>query len=344
MHLEGNDLKSAAATLDTMQKHLQTGYVLARAVQLAVRQRNHKAACEAFRQVCVTECASPWPVECGRGFHGQRRLECRCRRDPARCGRARWRTSRGRQPLGTMVRRRGQSGFRTVDRRRSEKGLRADNAAYAYLDALVKARKDRAFDRFVGDNRQWLRESVFTWGAVGYGMAALRRYRQLTAWMADWRKQADAQPWMLVNAAEGFWGTGKDKEAAEICAHALALAESPAHNMHRILMAGLAVMRNDLSTARNHMQRVQAKNLHPDSSFIVAVVQGLLEMEGAERARRAVVFRQVRKRIDRARTAYKDFLRKPARRRLYRCCLRQVAQTRGGIAAWLGYVGRWIGS
>ena len=62
LHLEQNDLKSAAATLDIVRKHVQTAYVLARAVQLAVRQRNYQAACEAFRQVCVTACASPWPV------------------------------------------------------------------------------------------------------------------------------------------------------------------------------------------------------------------------------------------------------------------------------------------
>ena len=62
LHLEANDLKSAAATLETLRKHVQTGYVLARAVQLAVRQRNHRAACEALRQVCATECSSPWPV------------------------------------------------------------------------------------------------------------------------------------------------------------------------------------------------------------------------------------------------------------------------------------------
>ena len=175
-------------------------------------------------------------------------------------------------------------------------------------------------------------------------MAVLRRYRQLAAWTADWRQRADAQPWMLVNAAEGTWGIGKDEEAAEICGHALGLAESPAHNMHRILMAGLAVMRNDLSSARNYMQRVQAKNLHPDSSFVVAVVQAVLEMDAAARAERAAVFQQVRKRIDSARRGYKDFLHEPARRRLYRCCLRQVARWRGGIAAWLWYVARWIGS
>ena len=188
----------------------------------------------------------------------------------------------------------GDLGFEQWIKRVSEEGLRADNPAYTYLEALAKAQEVQGFNRFVADNRQWLRESVFTWGAVGYGMAVLRRYRQLTVWMADWRQRTDAQPWMLVNAAEGFWGTGKDKEAGEICGHALALAESPAHNMHRILMAGLAVMRNDLSSARNYMQRVQAKNLHPDCTFIVAVVQGVLEMEAAERAGRAMVFQQVR--------------------------------------------------
>jgi hypothetical protein len=74
------------------------------------------------------------------------------------------------------------------------------------------------------------------------------------------------------------------------------------------------------------------------------VVQGVLEMEAAERAGRAMVFQQVRKRIDGARTGYKDFLREPARRRLYRCCLRQVAQMRGGIGAGLWHVTRWMGS
>ena len=62
LYLEQNDLKSAAATLAIVREHSRTGYVLARAVQLAVRQRNCRAACETFRQVCVTECSSTWPV------------------------------------------------------------------------------------------------------------------------------------------------------------------------------------------------------------------------------------------------------------------------------------------
>ena len=55
------------------------------------------------------------------------------------------------------------------------------------------------------------------------------------------------------------------------------------------------------------------------------------------------MFRQVSKRMDRARNEYAAFPHEPARRRLYRRCLRQVARQRGGIAAGYGMSrGGWV--
>ena len=112
---------------------------------------------------------------------------------------------------------------------------------------------------------------------------------------------------MLVNAAEGFWGIGDDEQVAAVCGHALTLPESPAHNLHRILLAAAAVMRQDLPRARSYMEQVNPNKLDPDYSFITTVVQGVLEMEAAEAAKRADVFRQVSKRMDRARNEYAAF-------------------------------------
>ena len=194
----------------------------------------------------------------------------------------------------------GDRGFEQWIQRLREKGRRSDNAAYAYLEALAKARNGSWFKRFVAHNRSWLRESAFTWGTVGYGMAILRWYRQAAAWTADWSQRADAQPWMLVNAAEGYWAIGKGAEAAAISSHAVTLPDSPAHNLHFLLLAADAVIRNDLSSARKHMERVKARKFDADYSFIATLVQGVLEMEAAERPKQAAVFRQVRQRMDHA--------------------------------------------
>ncbi len=344
MHMEDNDLEAAAATMAILRKHVQSGYVLGRAVQLAVRQKNLTSASEAFAKACMTQCASTWPVDAAadamfksgwvtevgeilrdavdrEGVHAE--VACRW---------ARWCAAED------------DRGFEQWIAGIKQNGRRADTAVYAYIEALVKARKTSVFDRFLSENRPWLRQQAYTWGSVAYGMAVLQQYRAGAAWTADWRERPDAKPWMLVNAAEAFWAGGNDKEMEAICTHAIGLPDSNAHHLHYLLLAAGAVLRADVAAARRFMERAGTRKLPPDYSLMTALVQGVLEIEAAAAAKRAATYRAVSLRMDRAAKAYNSFPGEPARRRLYRHCRQEVARYRGGIAPWLWYFRWWFNS
>jgi tetratricopeptide (TPR) repeat protein len=342
LYLEGDDLRSAAATLATVQEHVRSAYVLARVVQLAVRQRNFKAACEALAQVCVTECSSPWPVnaavdamvKAGRNNDAFTILRKAIDREGVHaevaCRWARWCAAKGDWAFERWIRSLGKE------------RVWPDKAACDFLDSLAKARKWWQFRSFVAANRRYLRATTFTWGSVGYGMAVLHLYRQAAAWMADWSDRTDAESWMLVNAAEGFLNIGDSAEAAAICGHALSLKESQPHVLHRILLTAIALLRTDIPAVRANMVGVDTKKyLDADYSFLVTVAQCVLDMESAETAKRADVYREASNRMDRAARVYAGFLREPARRRLYRHCRRHIALRRGGIAAWWWHLSWW---
>jgi len=342
LYMERNDLKLAAATLATVRARVQSAYVLAREVQLAARQGNFKAAREALSQVCVTACPSPWPVnaaadalvKAGRNKEVGRILgeavEWNGVHAEVACRWARWCAADGNLRFEKWI--------RTLDKR----GLRADKAVYAYLESLAKARKQWRFRRFVAKHRPWLRASTFTWASVCRGMSILRLYRQAAAWMADWSQRADAEPWMLIGAAEGFWNTGDTVQMGTVCGHAISLTEPHSRDVHCVLLTALALLRADIPSVRDYLGRVDTKHLGPDYAFIAALAQAVLEMESAEAAKRAEVYRAVCQRMDRAARAYTNLSREPARRRLYRHCRRHVARRRGRIATWLWYATEWI--
>src|SRR5688500_8437006 len=87
---------------------------------------------------------------------------------------------------------------------------------------------------FVQRNDSWMRNTTFTWGTAGYVLCAARDYRGTTEWMADWRERSDAEPWMLVNAVEGFQATGREREAAEVTQFGLTLP--PGYGQHLMEM------------------------------------------------------------------------------------------------------------
>ena len=177
LHMEENDLKSAAATLAILRKHVQTGYVLARAVQLAVRQRN-LSGLRGPPPGLRDRVLQPWPVDAAADAMVKAGWVERCPRDPARGGRSRRRPC----PRSPVV---GHGGAHAGDDRglSNGSGPQRKMAGAPIMPSTPISKpwprpaKAGVFDRFVADNRPWLRDSAFTWGSVGYGMAILRQYR-----------------------------------------------------------------------------------------------------------------------------------------------------------------------
>jgi tetratricopeptide (TPR) repeat protein len=62
LQLADNDLAGAAETMAVLREHNDTGFVIARDVQLAVRQKDLERGLQCLRKLCVTKWESRWPL------------------------------------------------------------------------------------------------------------------------------------------------------------------------------------------------------------------------------------------------------------------------------------------
>jgi hypothetical protein len=103
--------------------------------------------------------------------------------------------------------------------------------------------------------------------------------------------------------------------------------------LHRVWLAADASCAGDIDAARQLLGQVQRASLTDAYEFVESLAAVVVEMASAVPAERPEVFCAVRGKLKRATRRYKLFSSDPARRRLYRTCLRLIAQYRGGFAA-----------
>jgi tetratricopeptide (TPR) repeat protein len=344
LQLEDGELDGAAQTLALVQTHSNGPFVVARETRLAAKRGYRDEACDALKRVCLLPSESNWPVavavdavaESWSPGVAEQILEERIFADGAHpeVG-VQWIKLRtGRKDWG--------AGARLCEL--LERGEIGRQATYAYIDALRRAGARRLLLRFVGQNRTWLRQQTFTWGAVGFGLAGIRAYREAAEWHADWASREGAEPWMLVNAIEGLRALGRDEEAAEASRAALALPPGYGQHLHHLWLAADEILGDNLPAARQHLDQAKTDKLDDDWQFQLALVEALVEMAEAPPAEAGPVFRSVRRKVARARAGYKAWTHEPARRRLYRRVLAKIARQRGTFAARLWHWLRWIQS
>jgi len=344
LQLEEGDLSGAEETISTLRTHIDTAFVVAREAQLAAKRVARDAAGDALRRVCIMRCETPWPVsaaveamvDAGWQDEAERILDELLSDEKAH-------PEVGTQWIQLCAARKN---WRCADRLRelAERGEIGLQATYSYVEVLLQAGAAARLKRLIRENKGWLRAHTLTWASAGYGLAGLREYRLSADWLADWRDRTDAAPWMLVNAMEGLRALGRDAEAVE--AGQTALSMPPAHGQHlrHLWFASDEACGGNVVAAKHHLENVDAEALDNDYQFLLTLVQSVVDMAEASQADAARIFRDVRRRLSQARSAYQTYSQEPARRRVYRRCLAAVAGYRGGVAAKMWHWMRWIAS
>ena len=245
--LENGDLKAAGETLRRLRLHSDSAFVLARAVQMAMRQRNVSEAVSLFRKICISPADSDWPVRAAYEAIADNRQglgpAVEALRESLSLPAAH--TAVGFQwiaatfegdPNGTM---------------RQLEGLRAatpaaEEATREFLNRMARSDRRLMLHRFVHANRAWLHASDRLWGSTGYALATMRDWLRCAEWMSDWRRRDGAQPWMLVNTAEALRSLGRDEEGIACSHYALTLPADGGTRLHHVLLMADAACAGDL--------------------------------------------------------------------------------------------------
>lgn len=345
LQVEDEDFDAATLTLNTLRQHSESPFVMARQVQLASKQDDKAAAIDALRNVCLVRSETAGTVagcvdamvEAGWTADVHEVLEKQLTEAGVNpevgavwsklcVTRRQWPEDQKLRELAAL----GDVGLRAV---------------YGYVRALREAEDQPRLLRFIQKNENWLREKTFTWGSVGYALTAFRRYAEAARWHRDWRDRDDAEPWMLVNAVEGFRDAGQNAEAVAASRHALSLPPSNGIHLHHLWLACDAALAGETESAKQHLRHVYVEPLDDDYRFLELLVAAVIEMAEASPEDRVRVFREVKLRIDKALSQYKAFRHEPARRRAYRQSVLQIANYRGGLGAklwsWMCWLRSW---
>jgi predicted Zn-dependent protease len=341
LQLAANELNSAAKTMATLRMHHDNALISARQVQLAAKQNDEAAACAALPAICQAEDGNRWPLKTAvaamkeAGWAAQARgiitqhLAPAADTPPAACNAdlgVRWielATDAGdfthcATNLRNLVRR-GEIGERAV---------------YAYIDAAARKQQNDAFLAFWRANREWLATNTYCWGSAAYGLSAMREWKEVAAWCAPWRDQKDVQPWMLVNAIEGFRAVGNDAEANAVADWALAQPPSFGQHLMKIWKAADAVIAGDFAAAADWLEQVGDDELDIDYGFLMQLVKIAIAQHQAGPGNTSA-FRSATKQLADLKAGYQNYAWEPARRTAYRRIVQRIAATRGGLWAWL---------
>jgi len=344
LQLEEGDLSGAAETISVLRTHIDTAFVAARETQLAAKRDARDAAGEALARVCVMQCETPWPVTAA----AEAMVDAGWQEEAERILASLLSDESAHPEVGTQWIKlcAARENWRCADRlpelvERGEIGLQA---TYAYVEVLLQAGAAARLQRFVRENKGWLRAHTFTWASAGYGLTGLREYRLSAEWFADWRERTDMAPWMLVNVVDGLRALGRDAEAVEASQAALSMPPAYGQHLHHLWLAADEACGGNVAAAKHHLENVGAESLDNDYQFLLTAVQSVVEMADASPADAQQVFRDVRRRLSQARSAYQVYSYEPARRRIYRRCLAAVAGYRGGVVAKVWHWMRWFAS
>ena len=350
LQLEDEQLDDAEKALGVLRAHVGGAFTAAREIQLARRLGDRVLVRQKFEEICRSNHESPWPLqeavnEVYRAGWPEIASDV--------LGEALNAPDVNPQVGDQWVRVRVHEGDWNCHTRLNELAQRGEigrQATYTWLELAAQAGAPgngsawsrtsarRRIGAFISANREWLRADTFFWGTVGYALTMMKQYHAAAEWMADWRDRADAEPWMLANAAEGLREAGQTAEAAEVSRFALSLPADNGTPLHHLWLASDEVLAGELDSARSRLVGVDPTALDEDYRFLHMLISTMLEFAEAPAADRRRALRAARQRLLAASSGYAALSREKARRRFYRSCVRQIAAQSGAAArlwCWL---------
>jgi tetratricopeptide (TPR) repeat protein len=373
LQMTSRDFKAAAATLALLERHSANAFVEARAVQLeaslamsgakrsgvaraaratslllgmtpAERENRLEAAIGHLKKVCATARGSEWPVTFAvkmMSDAGWREAATKVLAEAMCVDGAH--VEVGRQWVRLCIAQKKWSCGKRL-RELARRGPIGVEAAVVYVELMAKEKRMWRFRRFFWRNKDWLCQHARTWGVVGYAMARFRWHARLVSWMDDWRERKNLESWMLANLVDGLRALGRDSEAAEASRLALTLRPDHCHPTHRVWLAADAACNGEIDVARNLLATPKQTALSADDAFIEKLAAAVVEMAAAGPREKPYTFLAAQRKLSGAVAQYKSYNRDRSRRRLYRKCLRVIADKKGGFAARIWFWTRRLSS
>jgi tetratricopeptide (TPR) repeat protein len=178
---------------------------------------------------------------------------------------------------------------------RGEIGRRA---LIAYVKGLGRDRRGWRLRRLVSKHHARLRADDQGWGAVGYALIPLGRYRAVTRWMSDWAQRPGAEMWMLSNLALSLRLLRREAQAHTVVRHALSLpARDDAWRLLQIWFVAEEALAGHTQVAAEHFQQVPEGGLEGYELRLYHLARGLVAVQQAAPELRLQEFRRVRDKV-----------------------------------------------
>jgi tetratricopeptide (TPR) repeat protein len=199
---------------------------------------------------------------------------------------------------------------------RAERLLRGSTAKVAYraagllVERLAEAGRGRAVARLVRRCGAWLSGDDFGWGAIGFALYRVDRFREAEKHLAGWRARKGAGAWMVANLGGTLLALGRAGEAFAVFREALSLerdGSSAGHALTVVLGEALdaadgAAMAPVVARARA-VERVAGRG---EQEFVFLLIEAL--GEGMKAPGAAIRQTNARERLSKARRAHPTHL------------------------------------
>lgn len=287
LELEGLETEAAANTLARLKEHCNDEFVLARAVQLAVRQNDLNTATHTLAQLCIYPSDQEWPLQAA--------VESMIA--------ANWTTEAQTILFDAFPQpdAHPKVGYHWVycceklkQRKFCQKQLQKfhpdhpvqKQALITYIRLLAYRNSSGPLLKFLRENRDLLRSHTETWGIVGYALSERREHKINLKWLSDWKARSEVKPWMLLNLVQSLQATKHPADAILVSQYALTLPEDDGTLVHRLWLAYAASHEGQTIKANHYLQDIDPKYLEKEYLFLQYLVKANLAIDCTELPRR----------------------------------------------------------
>jgi len=274
MQMERKDWDGARETLAVLRKHHPDSFTAMREVQWAARTGARRDALAHFRKLCAMPLEGTWALE-----QAVKALEeTGALQDALNVLSTTLHDPQARPEAGQVY------GAQMASRRRWWSAMRAcqplQTLGPAGADALSVLLKERfkagehwEVRWFVWRHGATVRQFPPVWGAIGYLLLSLNRYRRTVRWLSDWETFKGAEAWMVTNLVFALRSLDRCDEARAVCEKALSLPKDSTSHQFHLWIALDAALAGEVSTARSALEKVAGEE--PNDYY--RAVKGLAE-------------------------------------------------------------------
>jgi len=338
--LATDDLPGAAGTLARLREHADGPLLKLRAIQVAARQKLLAIARSALRSLATDIAASRSLVREGaraldeEGWAAEADAELAdllLVEDVNPAAAAAWVERLVADNRGSQV----EDRLKEVAEKNPTVGREAA-LVYAWGMAATDGPEEAAatVQRFA----ELIRATDDGWARAGAILAEVRKYPLAVAWLSDYPKREDCEPWMLRALADSHRALGDDVAATAVLEAAFEIDEDDLPADMTAWLALSAALAGDTATANGHLDGIDRLGLPDGTKLILALTDGLVLVQEADPAEIALAFSEakVEWKTAAAACAPRDLL--PGTARWYRRCVsRLVTDTgtlRGRLWGW----------